>query len=67
MKLYTTDHSELMDVTGLKKEGNNLVVQGTIMGAMPTEAVLTPTELRASFKLLGPGLILFLLTMFFRS
>lgn len=67
MKLYTSDHSELMDVTRLRKEGNNLVVEGTIMGAMPTEAVLTPTEFRASIKLISPSVIWLLITMLFRS
>lgn len=67
MKLYTADHSELMHVNGLKRDGNNLIVQGTIMGAMPTEAVLTPTELRNAWKLLRPSMLVFLISMFFRS
>ena len=49
MKLLTSDQFELMEVTGLKTEGKNLVVVGTIMGAMPTEAILTPEELRKVF------------------
>jgi hypothetical protein len=52
-----------MEVTALKTEGENLVVVGTIMGAMPTEAILTPTELRKAFKLLSFGKIMFLLKM----
>jgi hypothetical protein len=53
MKLLTSDQFELMEVTGLRTEGKNLVVVGTIMGAMPTEAILTPVELRKVFKLLS--------------
>jgi hypothetical protein len=52
-----------MEVTALKTEGDNLVVVGTIMGAMPTEAILTPAELRKAFKLLSFGKIMFLLKM----
>lgn len=67
MRLYTADHSDLMEVSAIRKEGNNLVVSGTIMGAMPTEAVLTPSELRRGFKLLGFSTIVFLLSMIFRN
>ena len=63
MKLFTQDKSELMDVTSLKTEGRNLIVVGTIMGAMPTEAILTPQELRNAFKLLDFRTIAFVLKM----
>jgi hypothetical protein len=65
MKLFTSDQSELMEVGSLKTEGNNLVVVGTIMGAMPIEAVLTPAELRQAFKLLSFGIVLFVFKMLF--
>lgn len=67
MKVYNSDHSELMDVHILSKEGNNLVIQGSIMEAMPVRCVLTPTEVRAAFKLMNWKLILFLITLPFRS
>jgi len=63
MKLLTSDQFELMEVTGLRTEGKNLVVVGTIMGAMPTEAILTPVELRKVFKLLSLRTIAFVLKM----
>ncbi len=65
MKLLTADNSELMEVSGLKTEGNSLIVVGTIMGAMPTEALLSPAELRASFKLLNLKIIFFIVKMLF--
>lgn len=67
MKLLTSENDELMEVSGLKHEGGNLVVAGTIMGAMPIEAVLTPAELRKVFSLLTPRLALAVITMFFRK
>ena len=65
MKLYTSDNTDLMEVDSLKVEGNNLIVIGTIMGAMPIEAVLTPQELRQSFKLVSVKAIFQLIKMLF--
>jgi hypothetical protein len=65
MKLFTSDDSELMDVSELRMENGNLIVVGTIMGAMPTEAVLTPAELRASLKLLNLKICVSLVRMMF--
>ncbi|WP_428312994.1 hypothetical protein [Hydrocarboniphaga sp.] len=67
MKLVSSDQSELMEVSGLKTQGGDLVVVGTIMGAMPVEAVLTPAELRQAFKLLSLNLVLFVIGMLFRK
>ncbi len=67
MKLLTSDNSELMEVCAFKTKGSNLVVVGTIMGAMPVEAILTPSELRKAFKILSLGIVFFIFRMFFRS
>ena len=53
MKLYTSDKTELMEVTEIKSEDSKLVIVGNIMGAMPIEAILTGTELRKIFPLLS--------------
>jgi len=67
MRLFTSDNAELMDVQALRIENGNLVVVGTIMGALPTEAVLTPEELRKSFRLLNLHVITTLIAMLFRK
>jgi hypothetical protein len=67
MEIVTTDNQSLMTVERLEKQGNNLVVHGEIMGAMPVRAVLTPDQARAALKLLKPRILLFLLTILFRS
>ena len=67
MKLITSDNNELMEVSALKGEGSALIVSGTIMGAMPVEAVLTPAELRKVFKLLSFKLVLFVIGMLFKK
>ena len=67
MKVFNTDHSELMDVIELEREGNNLVIRGNIMQSMPIRCIVTPSEVRGTFKLVRWKLFFFLLTMPFRS
>jgi hypothetical protein len=67
MKLYAGDGSELMDVSAVRSEGNCLIIEGTIMGAMPIQASLRPAELRSGFKLLSFKTIAFLIGMMFRK
>ena len=52
MKLYTTDDMELMEVTQITSTDGRLLIAGTIMGAMPIEAVLTAAEMRKAIGLL---------------
>jgi len=55
MKLYASDNSELMNITAIRKDGANLVIHGTIMGAMPIRAVVKPAEARRALGLLTPS------------
>jgi hypothetical protein len=66
MQLKTTQNDPLMDVKALRKSGNNLEIEGRIMGALPIRAVLTPAEARKALKLLNFKTVLFLLTILFR-
>jgi hypothetical protein len=66
MELYTVDNTSLMSVKSLRPEGNNLLIEGKIMGAMPVRAVLTPDQARAALKLMDFKTIVFLLTILFR-
>jgi hypothetical protein len=67
MKLFTPDNTELIDVTAIRPEGNGLLIEGKIMGAMPMKAVLRPRELRAAVRLLSFRTFLALLAMLFRG
>ncbi len=67
MKLFAPDNSELMQITSLEREGDDLVVKGKVFGAMPLVAKLRPEQARAAFKLMGPKLFFFLLTLPFRK
>ena len=42
MKLYGSDNSELMDVSRMYRRDNELVLEGTIMEAMPINRVVQP-------------------------
>lgn len=66
MKLYGSDNKELMSVSSLARDGNNLVIKGKIFGTMPLTAKLKPEEARAALKLMDFRTILFLLTIIFR-
>ena len=66
MKLHSTDGSELLTVSSLTRDGDSLLIKGKVFGAMPMNALLKPEAARAALKLLGPRLILFLLTLPFR-
>ena len=66
MKLIGPDKSELMTVSAVERDGQDLVIKGKVFGAMPMTARLTPEQARAAFKLLNLRTILFILTLPFR-
>jgi hypothetical protein len=66
MKLFTPEKAELLNVTAIAPHRDGLIIHGRIMGAMPMKAVLTPQELRRTFRLFGPRLYWTLLLMLFR-
>ncbi len=66
MKLYGADQRELMTVSRVERNGNQLVIKAKVFGTMPLTAILTPAEVREGLKLLGLRGIVFLLTMPFR-
>ena len=67
MKIYAADKSELMQVSKVERQGDNLELKGKVFGTMPMAATLTPREARAFRKLLTPGLAWFILTLPFRK
>jgi hypothetical protein len=66
VKLLNLDQSALMEVNSLRRDGNYLIIKGTILGSMPVTCALTPAEARSVFKLLDLRTMLFLVTLFFR-
>lgn len=67
MKIHAADGSELMQVSKIERQGNDLVLKGKVYGAMPMTAKLSPAQARAALRLLTPRLVLFLLTLPFRK
>lgn len=67
MKLLNLDNSVLMDVSTLKRDGDDLVIKGQILGSMPITAKLTPEQARAALKMLDLKTMLFLASMLFRG
>jgi len=67
MKLYSADKSELMQISAIEREGNDLLIRGKVFGTMPMTARLTPDQARAGLKMLKLRLILFLISMLFRK
>lgn len=67
MELLTKDGDNLMTVEKIVRDGNELVVHGEIMGALPVRAVLTPKEARKALKLLDIKTMAFIASMLFRK
>ncbi len=65
MKLYTTDNSEMMDISKIEAEGSKLLITGTIMGAMPVQVVMTGTEMRKALPLVSGKVVLTAIKMLF--
>ena len=66
-KIFDANKGELMAISELEREGNDLVIRGKIYGAMPMTARLRPEEVRNLLSLLTPGILWFILTMPFRK
>lgn len=66
-KIYDSNKSELMAVSALERDGDDLIIRGKIYGAMPMSARLRPEDARRLLKLLSPRIMLFLVTMLFRK
>lgn len=66
-KIYDANKSELMAISGLEREGNELVIRGKIYGAMPMSARLRPEDVRNLLKLLNLKIIIFAISMLFRK
>jgi hypothetical protein len=67
VKLYGPDRRELMTISRIERDGNQLLIKGKVFGTMPLSASLTPAQAREGLKLLGLRGIFFVLTMLFRG
>ena len=67
MKLYGPDRRELMTVSRIERDGNQLLIKAKVFGTMPMTASLTPEDIREGLKMLGLRGVLFVMTMPFRG
>jgi hypothetical protein len=66
-KIFDANKTELMAISELERDGDELVIRGKIYGAMPMSARLRPEEVRKLLTLLTPKIIWFVLTLPFRK
>jgi hypothetical protein len=66
VKLYGSDDRELLEISSLRREGQALLLQGRILGALPLAARLKPEEARAAWRMMDWRTRWFLLTLPFR-
>jgi hypothetical protein len=67
MKLYASDNSDLMEISKIFPQDGNLIVEGTIMGAMPIRAIVKPAEMRRALGLMSFRTKLSAFSMLFRA
>ena len=67
MKLYASDNSELMEVSKIRHDKGTLIIEGTIMGAMPIRAIVKPAEVRRAIGLMSIGTMFAAFLMLFRG
>ncbi len=64
--LYSADNSKLMEIEGIERSGDDLLIKGKVFGTMPMTARLSPREARKGLRLINARLALFLLSFLFR-
>jgi hypothetical protein len=67
MRLTTTDHSDLMEISSITVENGKVLVSGTIMGAMPVLAVLSGSEMRKGYSMVSFGTLWQIFRIFLRG
>jgi hypothetical protein len=65
VKLTTPEKTDLIVIEKVAPHEGGLLIEGTIMGAMPMKAVLSPAELRRGFRFLSLRTIMTVIRMIF--
>lgn len=63
MKLYSKEGQIMVDVKGLERKGDDLVLDAKLMNAYSMPIHLTPAEVRQALKLLSWRVVWYLPTM----
>jgi hypothetical protein len=63
VKIFGADNKEMIAISAIERDGDELVLRGKIFGAMPMSARVRPEEVRSAFKLLNWRTLLFILSL----
>jgi hypothetical protein len=66
LKIFGADNKEMIAISGIERDGRELVLKGKIFGTLPMTARVRPEEARRALKLLNWRTALFLLSLPFR-
>ena len=67
MKMFSKEGVEMVDVKSFKRDGEQLVIKGKVMGAMATTILVNPEDCWQAARLLGIGVILRLPLILFKG
>lgn len=67
MRLYSRDGSILIEVTKLERRGDDLAIQGKMLGTMPLTAHVRPEEAWAIFRIISWDVLRYLPLFFSRG
>ena len=67
MKMFSKEGVEMMDVTSINRDGDNLVMKGKMIGSMYASIYLRPQDLWQAMRLLSFGTFLCLPVLLFRG
>ncbi|MBU1055329.1 MAG: hypothetical protein KKC46_16130 [Proteobacteria bacterium] len=60
MKMYDSYKNVMMDISSLKRKGDDIVMKGTLMGTMPSTIYVKPEEVWNAIKMLSWPIISYL-------
>ncbi len=61
MTVYNPDGTVASVFSGIKRDGDKLVMQQLALGVMPMDVIITPPEALKSVKMVSFGLLVFIL------
>jgi len=67
MKVFDTYGNEMLEASSLERRGDDLVMKGKTMGAMPATMYIRPEEVWATRKLLSWSVICYLPIMIIKG
>ncbi|MFH2043951.1 MAG: hypothetical protein ABIK92_02265 [Pseudomonadota bacterium] len=67
MKMYDSYKNVMMDISSLKRKGDDIVMKGTLMGTMPSTIYVKPEEVWNAIKMLSWSIISYLPMMIIKG